>query len=179
MSRDRKLEGYLAEFTEPEDLLSAIERAREEGFTKYDAFSPYPLHEFTHAMGATHSKLPWIVLGGGIVGALTGWALQYWVNVSAYPMNIGGRPFNSWPAFIIVIFELTILFAAFSAVLGMFALNGMPKPYHPLFNVERFSGASKDRYFLYIEVRDPRFDREKTRRFLEELGPSGVSAVED
>jgi len=179
MSRDLKFEGYLAEFGDPEGLLAAIERTREAGFTKYDAYSPYPLHEFAHAMGATKSKLPWIVLGGGIVGALTGWALQYWTSVSAYPMNIGGRPYNSWPAFIIVIFELTILFAAFSAVLGMFALNGMPKPYHPLFNVERFTGASKDRYFLFIEVADPKFDHDGTRRFLEELQPSGVNPVED
>ena len=176
---ERSLEGFLAEFAEPEQLLHAIESTREAGYTRYDAFSPYPLHEFSHAMGITGSKLPWIVLAGGAFGALTGWALQYWTSVTAYPMNIGGRPFNSWPAFIIVIFEMTILFAAFTAVLGMFALNGMPKPYHPLFNVERFTGASKDRYFLFIETTDPQFNVEETRGFLEKLDASEVSAVED
>ena len=172
-------EGLLAEFASPEALLHAIEATRRSGYVRYDAFSPFPMHELAHAMGATHSKLPWIVLGGGISGALTGWGLQYWTSAHAYPMNIGGRPTNSWPAFIIVIFELTILFAAFAAVLGMFALNGLPKPHHPLFNVERFHGASKDRYFLFISVDDPRFQAESTHDFLESLTPSEVTRVED
>jgi hypothetical protein len=172
-------EGLLAEFATPEALLHAIEEVREAGFSRFDAYSPYPLHELAHAMGASHSKLPWIVLGGGITGALSGWALQYWTSTTAYPMNIGGRPYNSWPAFIIVIFEMTILFAAFSAVLGMFALSGLPKPHHPLFNVERFTAASKDRYFLFISVDDPKFEAGQVQQFLEGLTPSEVTRVED
>jgi hypothetical protein len=175
----QKLTGLLAEFASPDALVRAIRTTRESGYTRYDAYSPYPLEEFTHAMDAHHSKLPLIVLAGGIFGALSGWALQYWSSVHAYPMNIGGRPFNSWPAFIVVIFEMTILFAGFSAVLGMFAVNGLPRPHHPLFNVDRFKLASRDRYFLYIEVDDPRFDREKTGQFLKTLDPSEVTVVED
>lgn len=173
------LRGYLAEFAQPDDLVKAIEATRHAGYEKYDAYSPYPLEEFTDAMDAHHSKLPLIVFGGGAFGAFAGWALQYWTAVEAYPMNIGGRPLNSWPAFIVIIFEMTILFAGFSAVLGMFAVNGLPRPHHPLFNVEGFARASQDRYFLYIESEDPRFDVEGTRAFLEKLQPSEVTAVED
>jgi len=174
-----RLQGYLAEFEDVDQLKRAIERTREAGYVDYDAFSPYPDHELAHAMGIHGSKLPWIVLAGGALGAFCGWALQYWSSTMAYPMNIGGRPFNSWPAFIVVIFEMTILFAAFSAVLGMFRLNDMPKPYHPLFNVESFARATRDRFFLFIEVEDGKFDEKGTREFLEGLSPSEVTAVED
>lgn len=174
-----ELKGLVAEFTHPDDLVRAIERTREAGYRKYDAFSPYPLEEFVDAMHAHSTPLPWIVLAGGATGAFTGWALQFWSNMYAYPMNIGGRPLNSWPSFIVVIFEMTILFAAFAAVLGMFALNGLPRPYHPLFNVPGFERASSDRYFIYIEAEDKLFDREATAQFLEGLGPNEVVAVED
>ncbi len=173
------LHGLLAEFTDPEHVVEAIHRAREEGYVHFDTFSPYPVEEMADAQGVHHSKLPYIVLGGGITGALTGWALQYVTSTMVYPMNIGGRPYNSWPAFIVVIFECTILFAAFSAVFGMLALNGLPAPHHPLFGVKSFERASQDRYFLYIEAKDPRFDPERTRAFLESLNSSEVSAVED
>ena len=178
-SQDIKLHGYVAEFDDPEKVVAAIHRVREEGYQKYDTFSPYPVEEFADAMDAHHTPLPWIVFAGGVLGALTGWALQYATSTEIYPMNIGGRPFNSWPAFIVVIFECTILFAAFSAVFGMLALNGLPRPHHPLFNVEGFKRASQDRYFVYIEAEDPHFDAERTRRFLESLEASEVNAVED
>ncbi len=173
-----ELQGYLAEFGGPNRMLRAIELVKKAGYERVEAYSPYPIEEISHALGA-HSKLPWIVLAGGITGALSGWALQYFTSVHAYPMNIGGKPFNSWPAFIVVIFEMTILFAAFAAVLGMFALNGLPRPYHPLFNVERFALASKDRYFLYILADDPKFDLKRTWDLLEKTECSEVTAVED
>jgi hypothetical protein len=177
--REAKLCGYVAEFDDPEKVVSAIHRVREEGYEKYDTFSPYPVEEFADAMDAHHTRLPWIVFAGGALGAFTGWALQYLTSVNVYPMNIGGRPYNSWPAFIVVIFECTILFAAFSAVFGMLALNGLPRPHHPLFNVDGFKRASQDRYFIYIEAEDPHFDAVQTRQFLESLESSEVSSVED
>ncbi len=170
--------GLMAEFHEPEELIEAAYRTREAGYEKIDAYTPYPIEELSEAIGHHHSKLPLIVLIGGIVGALTGYMLQYWASVIEYPMNIGGRPFHSWVAFIIPTFETTILFAAFSAVLGMFFLNGLPEPYHPVFNVPRFALASRDRYFLLIDARDPLFDREGTRRFLSDMNPTEVNEVE-
>jgi hypothetical protein len=170
--------GLMAEFHDSEELIEAAHRTREAGFTRIDAYTPYPIEELAEAIGHHHSKLPLIVLIGGIVGALTGYGLQYWASVIEYPLNVGGRPYHSWPAFIIPTFELTILFAAFSAVLGMFFLNGLPQPYHPVFNVPRFALASRDRYFLVIDARDPLFDREGTRRFLSEMNPTEVNEVE-
>jgi hypothetical protein len=174
-----RLEGLAAEFSAAEDLVHAIRKTREAGYTSYDAFSPYPLEEFTEAMGVHHSRVPRIVFAGGVLGALCGWALQYWISVIAFPLNVGGRPYDSWPAFIVVIFEMTILFAGFAAVLGMFFVNGLPKPYHPLFHVDRFALATRDRFFLYIEARDPRFDHDRTWDFLESLNPTEVNVVED
>ncbi|HKC11097.1 MAG TPA: DUF3341 domain-containing protein, partial [Vicinamibacteria bacterium] len=134
--------------------------------------------ELSEALHFHKSHLPKIVLGGGILGALAGWGLEYWSPVIAYPLNIGGRPFNPWPAFIPPAFETTILFAAGSAVLGMLALNGLPQPYHPLFNAPSFALATRDRFFICVEATDPRFDRTETRALLERLGASGVSEVE-
>ena len=171
--------GLMAEFDDPGSLLAATERAHHEGYRCMDAYSPFPIEELHHALGARQSRLPLIVLIGGLVGCLGGYALEYWVSVSAYPLNIGGKPFHSWPAFIPVTFECTILVAALSAVLGMLALNGLPQPYHPVFNVPRFALASRDRFFLCIEAQDPLFDRDDTRRFLDRLAPRSVSEVED
>jgi len=171
--------GLMAEFDDPTSLVTATERAHHEGYRHMDAYSPYPIEELHHALGARHTKLPLIVLIGGLVGCLGGYALQYWSSVIAYPLNIGGKPLHSWPAFIPVTFECTILAAALSCVLGMLALNGLPMPYHPVFNLPRFALASRNRFFLCIEAKDPKFDLEATRRFLESLEPREVSTVAD
>ena len=171
--------GLIAEFDDPTSLVTATERAHHEGYRCMDAYSPYPIEELHEALGSHHTKLPLIVLIGGLTGCLGGYALQYWVSVLAYPINVGGKPFHSWPAFIPVTFECTILGAALSAVLGMLALNGLPQPYHPVFNVPRFALASRNRFFLCIESKDPKFDLEKTRQFLETLNPREVTTVAD
>jgi len=170
--------GLLAEFEDATALVQAAARAHEAGYKRFDAYSPFPIEELHHAMGSPRSRLPLIVLIGGIAGCLGGFFLQYWAAAIAYPINVGGRPLNSWPAFIPVTFECTILVAALSAVLGMLALNGLPMPYHPVFNVDRFALASRSRFFLCIEARDKKFDLESTREFLQSLGPREVSVVE-
>ena len=171
--------GLMAEFDSPQRLIQACEAARKEGYTKLDAYTPYPIEAVWEALGHHKSKLPLLVLLGGLAGAIGGFLFQYWASVIAYPMNVGGRPFNSWVAFIVPSFEMMILVAAFAAVLGMLFLNGLPQPYHPAFNVARFAEASRDRYFLLIGKIDPRFDPEGTRRFLEGLEPVEVNDVEE
>ncbi len=170
--------GLMAEFDTPTALVRAANQARTAGYRKMDAYSPFPIEELHDALGLPVSKLPLIVLCGGILGALVGYGLQYWVATIAYPLNVGGRPLNSIPSFIVPTFETTILFAALSAVIGMIALNGLPQPYHPVFNAARFAMASRDRFFLCIEARDPAFDQVKTRQFLESLEPREVCDVE-
>jgi hypothetical protein len=171
--------GLMAEFDEPNALVAAAHRARLEGYRRMDAYSPFPIEELHEALGLAHTRLPLIVLIGGLVGCVGGYALQYWAAAVAYPLNVGGRPLHSWPAFIPITFECTILVAALSAVLGMLGLNGLPMPYHPVFNVSRFALASRNRFFLCIESKDVRFDLEKTRAFLHTLGPREVSIVAD
>jgi Protein of unknown function (DUF3341) len=171
--------GLMAEFDDPTSLVAATEKAHREGYRCMDAYSPFPIEELHHALGAKPSKLPLIVLIGGLIGCIGGYSLEYWVSVIAYPVNIGGKPFHSWPAFIPVTFECTILAASLAAVLGMLALNGLPQPYHPVFSVPRFALASRNRFFLCIESKDPNFDLEKTRHFLETLDPREVSTVAD
>jgi hypothetical protein len=170
MSNEAPIYGLLAEFEDATSIVEAARRVHHAGYRKMDAFSPYALEELSEAIGFHRTRLPLIVLVGGIVGGLSGFMLQYWVHVIEYPLNIGGRPMNSWPSFIIITFEMTILFAAFSAVLGMLALNGLPRPHHPLFNAPSFKLATQDRFFLCIQSKDPKFDRRETRHFLEELG---------
>jgi uncharacterized membrane protein len=167
----------MAEFDSPSALVSAARAARAKGYRKLDAYSPFPIEELTEALHLHKNKLPLIVLAGGIIGGLTGFFLQYWVAVVYFPINIAGRPLNSWPSFIIITFELTILFASLSAVLGMMALCGLPMPYHPVFNVPRFSAASRNRFFLCIEADDPLFDQAQTSQFLGTLEPREVSEV--
>jgi len=167
----------MAEFDNPTSLVNAARAAREKGFRKLDAYTPFPIEELHEVLHLHKNKLPLIVLIGGILGGLTGYLLQYYVTVIYFPINIGGRPLHSWPSYIIITFELTILFGCISAVLGMMALNGLPMPYHPVFNVPRFSAASRDRFFLCIEATDPLFDLEKTSGFLETLEPTEVSEV--
>jgi hypothetical protein len=170
--------GLLAEFSEPNELIAAIRQARAGGYRRMDAYTPYPIEEVSEELGIHGSRLPMIVLIGGVVGLFAGYALQYWTSVIDYPLNIGGRPYNSLVSFIPITFETTVLCAALAAVLGMLALNGLPMPYHPVFNVPRFALASRDRFFLCIEATDPMFDRELTRRFLERLVPRSVAEVD-
>ena len=144
-----------------------------------DAYTPFPMEAVFEALGLHRNAMPLLVLCGGILGCVGGLGLCYWVSVVAYPLNVGGRPFFSLPAFIPVTFECTILVASLSAVLGMLALNGLPMPYHPVFNLPRFALASRNRFFLCIEAQDPRFDLDGTRRFLETLGAREVSSVAD
>jgi len=172
-----RLYGLMAEFHAPADVVAAAHAARKAGYRKVDAYSPYPIEELAEALHFHHSRLPLLVLLGGIAGLVAGYSLQYWAAVIEYPMNIGGRPFHSWPAFIVPSFETTILFAALTAVLGMLALNGLPEPYHPVFNVPGFALATRDRFFLSIEATDPNFDETHTRAFLERL--TGVAVVNE
>lgn len=173
-----RLHGLLAEFDAPEDLVAAAERAYTDGYRRLDAYSPFPVHGLAEATGFHTNRLPLLVLIGGIVGAGAGFLSQYWAAVIDYPLNVGGRPLNSWPAFIPITFEVTILVAALTAVLGMLALNGLPQPYHPVFNAPRFELATRDRFFLCIEATDPRFDLDATRKFLEDVGAREVTEVE-
>jgi len=179
MPRRTRIYGLLAEFEKPEQLMAAAHRAREAGYRRMDAYTPFPVEGLAEALGRHYSLVPLITLIGGLSGCAGGFALQYWVSKVAYPINVGGRPFNSWPSFIPVTFEMTILGAALSAVLGMLALNGLPMPYHPLFNEPRFALASRDRFFLCVEARDRRFDRIETRKLLESLTPRAVMEVEN
>jgi len=173
------LYGLMAEFEDPTALVDATRAAREAGFTKLDAYSPYPIEALSEALDIHDRKLPAVVLGGGVLGAIAGYALCYWCSVIEYPLNVGGKPFHSVPAFVVPTFETTILFAAFAAVLGMLGLNGLPMPYHPVFNAPRFALASRDRFFLCIEAKDPKFDHDETWAFLTKLGPRVVMDVEE
>jgi len=169
--------GLLAEFADVTSLLRAVRKARSAGYQKVDAYTPFPSEELAEALGAHDRRLPLLVLLGGIAGGVAGYALQYWTSTIAYPINVAGRPLHSWPAFIPVTFECTILGAALMAVFGMLALNGLPKPYHPVFNVPRFALSSRDRFFLCIKASDPRYDGVATRDFLQRLEPFEVSEV--
>ncbi|MCC7008125.1 MAG: DUF3341 domain-containing protein [Acidobacteria bacterium] len=173
------LYGLLAEFDSADTLLRAARRVHEAGFTKTDAFSPMPIHGLAEALGFREHKIPKLVLAGGIVGALAGYGLEYWTQVIDYPMNIGGRPYFAWVSFIPPAFETTILVAAFTAAISMIVLNGLPQPYHPVFNHDGFRRASRDGFFLAIEAADPRFDVERTRAFLQELDAREVVAVDE
>src|ERR1700758_54020 len=160
--------GVVAEFPTPHELIQAVEKTREAGYRRIEAYTPFPVEGLSEALGLRRNKVPLITLIGGLCGGLGGFYFQYWGNVDSYPLNIGGRSLNSWPAFIPVTFELTVLGAALSAVFGMLALNRLPQPYHPLFNVERFAKhATTDRFYLCIEARDKKFDLAGSARFLE------------
>lgn len=173
------IHGLTAEFATPGEILSATRKARKEGYTSLDAYTPFPVHGLVEAIGFKDPRLQWTIFFAGLTGAIGGFALQWWTSAVDYPMNVGGRPLLSWPSFIPVTFECTILLASFGAVFGMLALNGLPKPYHPIFNAANFARASQDRFFLCVEADDPQFDLEKTRAFLQSLGAINVSTVTD
>lgn len=174
---NKPIYGMLAEFDTPTALVNAAKEARAKGYRKLDAYSPFPIEELSEALHLHKSRLPLLVLLGGIIGGLCGYLLQYYVTVLYYPINIAGRPLHSWPAYIIITFEMTILFAALSAVFGLLGICGLPMPYHPVFNIQRFALASRNRFFLCIEATDPLFDRKATSDFLETLEPREVSEV--
>ena len=177
MNKEAPVYGLLAEFDDPDELIQAVRRAREAGYRRMDAYTPFPVEHLSEELGFHRSAMPLIVLIGGLIGCAGGFYLQYWISAIDYPLNIGGRPLNSWPAFIPVTFELTILAAALAAVFGMLALNGLPMPYHPLFNNPRFALASRNRFFLCIESTDTKFNRETTAKFLSGLNSKGVTEV--
>jgi Alternative complex III, ActD subunit len=176
--RAQALYGIMAEFNRPEEVVVAARAARARGYRLMDAYTPFPVEGLAEELGFRFNWLPAIVLAGGVLGCVGGFAMQYYANVIGFPLNIGGRPNDSWPAFIPVTFELTILVAALFAALGMLALNRLPMPHHPLFNEPRFALASRNRFFICIEARDPRFDPDAVHDLLEGLGPIGVYEIE-
>ena len=177
MADTPELYGLLAEFEHPHELVLAAARAREAGYRRVQAYTPIPVEGLVEALGQVPTRLPRLTLLGGVLGGLAGYAMQYYASAIDYPANVGGRPLDSWPAFLPITFELTVLGAAMFAVLGMLALNGLPMPYHPLFNVPEFRRASRDRFFLCIETRDPAFGLETTGAFLQGLTPHPILPV--
>ena len=177
--RPARVYGLMAEFERPEDLRRAVRTVREQGYRRLDAYTPLPIDGLAEEMGVHFSWLPLIVLVSGIIGGAGGFLMQYYASVISYPIDIGGRPLNSWPAFIPVTFELTVLGASTFAVFGMLALNKLPQPHHPLFNLARFKHASIDKFFLCIEAHDPKFHLEETARFLQSVNAQHVTEVRD
>jgi hypothetical protein len=175
--KDPKIFGLMAEFDDVNHAIVAAQRSYAAGYRKMDAYAPFPVEELSEAVGFHKDGVALVCLIGGLLGCTAAFILQWWIHTIAYPTNIGGRPLNSWPSFIIVSFEMTILFAGLSAVFGMLSLNGLPMPYHPVFNVPRFELASKDRFFLVIFSSDKNYDATRTRQFLEGLNPISVAEV--
>lgn len=170
------LYGLAAEFDKHEQLVHAAEKAYAEGFRSMDAYTPFPIEGLAEALGK-RNRLPQLVLAGGITGGLIAYGMQWYANVVSYRINVGGRPLHSWPAFVPITFELTVLGAALTAFLFSLGLSGLPKPYHPVFNLPEFERASQDRFFLCIEANDPKFEAAATRRFLKSLKPLAVREV--
>ncbi len=172
------LYGVMAEFDNPTDLVAAAQRTYEVGYRRINGYSPYPIEELSEAIGFTRTGLPLIVLIGGILGGLGGFFMQYWMEVIDYPLNVGGKPYNSWPSFIPITFECTVLVAAFAAVLGMLVLNKLPQPYHPVFNAPNFALATRDSFFLVIEASDRKFEHDEVMHFMQTLEPKDLIDVE-
>jgi hypothetical protein len=177
VAQEIELHGLMAGFRTPDDLLNAARRVYSEGYREMDAYTPMPIEGLADAIGFRSNAVSRLVFTGGLIGATGGFGLMWWISVIAYPHNVAGRPLNSWPAYIPITFECMVLVACFTAVIGMLMLNRMPEPYHPVFNAPQFERASRDRFFLCIEARDPKFDRERTRQFLELLHPEEVIEV--
>lgn len=172
------LYGVMAEFESPSDLVAAAHKVYSLGYRRINGYSPYPIEELSEAIGFTHTRLPLIVFIGGLLGGIGGFFMQYWMGVIDYPLNVGGKPYNSWPAFIPITFECIVLAAAFSAVLGMLVLNRLPQPYHPVFNVPNFALATRDRFFLAVEANDQKFNHEEVVNLLKSLNAVEVNDVE-
>lgn len=170
--------GVLAEFETVPAIFQACEKVRDAGYKKWDAYTPFPIHGLDKAQGLGPSKLPWIVLVVGLTGLTTAVILQYWVHVHGYPLVISGKPLAAWPAYVPIIFELSVLFSAFAAVFGMLAINKLPMLNHPLFNSRRFERVTDDRFFIAIESGDPKFAGDETFQFLQGLGATHVEYVE-
>ena len=170
--------GLIAQFDTADGVLNAAQRTYAEGYREMDAYTPFPVEGLAEAIGFHQTYVPLLCLVGGLMGCAGGFFLQWWPNVIGYPLNIGGRPYNSWPQFIPITFELTVLLAGLATVFGMLALNGFPEPYHPVFNAKNFELASRDKFFLCIEARDEKFDAQKTREFLLSLNAHEVSEIE-
>ena len=177
MTPTSPLHGLLAEYADQAALLAAARRVYDAGYRRVEAYTPYPVEGLAEALGSTRTRIPLVVLLGGLAGGISGYALQWWATAVAYPLNVGGRPINSWPSFIPVIFEMTVLIAALSAVLGMLAMNGLPRPHHPLFGIPQFDRATQDRFFICILARDLLFHPQTTREFLERLEAKEVIDV--
>ncbi|HEU6448097.1 MAG TPA: DUF3341 domain-containing protein [Verrucomicrobiae bacterium] len=177
MAEEKNIYGLMAEFASEKEILAATKSAHDNGFRKMDAFAPFPVEGLAEALGRKKTAIPFIVLGGGMCGGITGYFIQWWAMAVDYPLNIGGRPLNSWPMFIPITFELTILSAAFAAIIGMLALNRLPEPHHPLFNVPEFERSSTDKFFLCIMADDPKFNLPATRHFLKTLLPENIFEV--
>ncbi len=175
--KKQSLYGLMAQFDTADDVLSAAQRSYAAGYRQMDAYTPFPVEGLAEAVGFHQTLVPQLCLAGGLAGCIGGFTLQWWPNVIGYPLNIGGRPFNSWPQFIPITFELTVLIAGLCTVFGMLALNGFPEPYHPVFNAPNFELASRDKFFLCIEAADDKFDATKTREFLLSLNAHEVSDV--
>jgi len=174
-----KTHALVAEFDTPEALMEAAEKTRDAGYKEIDAYSPFPIHGMGEAIGFGRPILPWVIFGGGLVGLGLGFSLEYWVSAIQNPVNIGGRPMNSWPSFVPIMFETTVLIAALTTVFGMLGFNGLPRHYHPIFNHPRFERASQDLFFLAVESHDPKFDLVETRTFLQGLTQAEVVEVEE
>jgi hypothetical protein len=173
-----EIHGLMAEFDSESAIVHAAEQTAKEGYHHVEAYIPYPIEEIFDHLHLHQNRVALVILIGGLIGCAVGFGMQYFASVIHYPLNVGGRPFNSWPSFIPVMFECTVLFASFSAIIGMLIMNGLPRPHHPVFNVDRFEYATQDRFFLLIEAHDPKFDRVTTRKFLERLNPYEVTEVE-
>jgi Protein of unknown function (DUF3341) len=177
-ARTPPLYGLMAEFDNPTDLVAAAREAYEAGYRKINGYSPFPIEALQEAIGFHKTGMPLLVLIGGVIGAILGYGMQYYLSAIDYPINVGGRPFHSWPSFVPITFETTVLCAALAAVFGMLALNGLPQPYHPVFNAPNFEMASRDRFFLAIEAKDPLFEYDKTLQFMKSLNAREVVDVE-
>jgi hypothetical protein len=172
-----ELHGVIAEFDGPESLIEAAHKSREAGYTKIEAYTPFPVHGLSEAIGFDEAKIKWIIFWSGVGGAFAGFGLQAWVSMTAMPVNAGGKPLFSWPAFIPITFECMVLAASFGAVIGMLGLNGLPMPYHPIFEARRFNLASQDKFFLCIESGDPKFDSKEALSFLKKVGGKDAEEV--